>query len=214
MGKLASLFVMVALCYSSELLAQPPISVPLRNPRAAVVSTYAQLSSQPVAQRRSLYTTLPSTMQEDLWTLHLANFLADHPDLLPAERALVHEALGLVQSGILEVDPSSAEWHSGTLVIAHRLEARTRQGGSALLVEAFTRLGGPDVVDPASRAREPRTDISIGGECECNTTHDFCCFGDCPTSPSPNCRRNRRSCIAAHGCGLFWLDDCNGLCGS
>ncbi|HWS70867.1 MAG TPA: bacteriocin fulvocin C-related protein, partial [Thermoanaerobaculia bacterium] len=126
----------------------------------------------------------------------------------------VFEGLGLVQSGIMEVDPSSAEWRNRTLLAAHDLEARARRNGSRLLIDAFTQLGGPEIVYP-SRARGLRSDFLPGDDCECNTQHDFCCFGDCPTSTTPNCHRSSRPwCIPSHGCGLFFLDDCNGVCGS
>jgi hypothetical protein len=199
---------------ASSLLAQPAVSVPLRNPQAAVVSTYAQLSTQRLADRRSLYGTLPAPMQADLWSLQLSWFLADHPDLPPPQKAVVLEALGLVQSGLLEVDPSSAAWRTATLTAVEQLEGRARKEGSKALMDALTQLGGPEIAYLAGSAKGLRSDISVGGECECNTMWDFCCFGDCTTSPSPNCKRTRPYCFGAHGCGPFWAYDCNGICGA
>lgn len=208
------LLLLVALCLAPSLLAQP-VSVPLHNPQAAVVSTYAQLSAQRLADRRSLYATLPAQMQEDLWALHLSYFLADHPELTSEEKALVFEGLGLVESGIMEVDPASAEWRTNTLASAHSFEGRVRKIGTKVLLEAFTRLGGPEITYPSAGAKGLRSDWQPGGDCECNTTHDFCCLGpECSTTTTPNCRRPVRPwCIAGHGCGILLLEDCDGVCG-
>jgi hypothetical protein len=208
------LLVVAAISGSSGLFAQATISVPLRNPRAAVDSTYAQIASRPLADRRSLYATLPASMQDDLWSLQLSYFLEEHPDLDPAQKALVFEALGLFQSGLLEADRSSATWRTSTLAAVEQLEGRARIEGSKGLMDALSQLGGPEIVNPTTRAGGIRSEISVGGECECSTVSDYCCFLDCPTSPWPNCHRTRPYCYPTHGCGLGWVYDCNGICGS
>ncbi|HWS71218.1 MAG TPA: bacteriocin fulvocin C-related protein [Thermoanaerobaculia bacterium] len=215
MKKLA-LGILVALCAAPSLLAQSAVSVPLRNPQAAVVSTYAQLSTQRLADRRSMYSILPAPLQADLWSLQLSYFLADHTDLPQAQKAIVFEALGLFQSGLFEVDRSSSAWRTSTLPALEQLEGRARKEGSKILMDALTQLGGPEIIYPTIRANALRSEISVGGECECNTTWDFCCFGpECSTSTTPNCRRTRPYCIgSAQGCGLGWAYDCNGICGA
>src|SRR5205085_10593270 len=97
--KKRALLLLAALCAASSLFAQASVSVPLRNPQAAVVSTYAQLSTQRLADRRSLYGELPAPMRADLWSLQLSYFLADHADLPLAQTAMVLEALCVVQRG-------------------------------------------------------------------------------------------------------------------
>lgn len=205
--------ILAAISAASAAFAQPVISVPLRNPQAAVVSTYAQLAGEGLADRRSLYATLPPPMQEDLWTLQLSYFLTDHPDLPQREKAIAFEALGLFQSGLFELDRSSAAWRTTALPALSQLDERMRKEGSRLLIDALTRLGGPDLGFPTARAGGLRSNISVGGECECSTASDYCCLFDCPTSPSPNCHRTKPYCYGSNGCGLGWAFYCDGVCG-
>lgn len=191
-------------------IAAQPASVPLRNPSAAVASAYGQISAQPIARRRAMYAEMPASMRADLWAMHLSNFLADH-DLKPEERAVILEAIGIVDAGLLEADPSSAEWKSTTQLLAKHIA----QAGSKAVFDALSVLGGPEI-SFSVKARSLRTDWLPGDDCECNTSGvNFCCWGDCPTSTTPNCHRMTRfGCIPAHGCGLFWLEDCDGICGA
>jgi hypothetical protein len=208
-----ALLLLAALCGSTALFAQSAVSVPLRNPHAVVATTYAQIATQRMADRRATYGQLPVQMQEDLWTLHLTYFLADHPDLPQSQKAIVLGALGFFQSGLLEADRSSAAWTS-TLSAAAQLDAQARNERSKVLMDALSQLGGTEIVYPAARGDRLRTEISVGGECECSTAADLCCFGDCPTSPSPKCARTRPYCYGtAGGCGWGWVYDCNGICG-
>jgi hypothetical protein len=207
------LFLLAAFFGTPALFAQAN-SVPFRNPQPAVVSTYAQFATQRLADRRSLYASLPAPMQEDLWALQLSYFLEDHPDLPQAQRAVVYEALGLFQSGLLEMDRTSFLWRTSALPQLEQLEARARKENSKSLMDALTQLGGPEIIEPSMRADRLRADISIGGECECSTASDFCCFGDCPTSPSPSCHRTRPYCYGSQGCGLGWVFYCDGICGA
>lgn len=207
LGFFAGLVAVVSLPLSAQ-----QASVPLRNPKAAVASTYGQLSAQPIAQRRAAYAELPASMRADLWAMHFANVLADH-DLSAEERAVILEAIGIVEAGLLEIDPSSPAWKSTTRLLARHVD----EAGSRVVFDALSVLGAPEL-SPVHllKARSPRTDWLPGDDCECNTSGmNFCCFGDCPTSPTPNCVRSGRPwCIPTHGCGLFWLEDCNGICGA
>lgn len=49
-------------------------------------------------------------MHADVWTLHLTRILRAHPEFTPGQRSLIHEGLGLIASGIFEIDRSSREW--------------------------------------------------------------------------------------------------------
>jgi hypothetical protein len=216
--KLALLLVFVAtLNGPAAVIAQQPVSVPLRNPEAAVVATYGQLSLMPMTQRRQLYAVLPAPMREDLWSLHLTYFLADHPELRAADRAVIFEALGLCQSGALETPESSSEWTARVSQPILQLAAHAKGApGADILTSALTRLGGPDMPEVKSR-QTLQTDDFGSMDCECNTTNSYCCIGpECWTSPTPNCRRPQRPfrCAAsATGCGWVWSDPCNGICG-
>jgi len=191
-------------------IAAQPAGVPFRNPSAAVASAYGQLSAQPIARRRALYAAMPASMRADLWAMHLSNFLQDH-DLNTEERAVILEAIGIVEAGLLETEPSSAQWKSTTQLLAKHVE----QARSDVVFDALSVLGGPEI-SVSGKARSLRTDWLPGDDCECNTSGvNFCCWGDCPTSTTPNCHPSSRfGCIPAHGCGLFWLEDCDGICGA
>lgn len=204
----------VVLFVSLPLSAQQT-TTPLRNARAVVATAYAQLSTQPTAQRRAMYAAMPADMQADLWAIHLSYFLADHDDLRPEERAVILEALGIVQSGLLEIDRTSPAWAYSVGRATQQLDKHVQLSGSKVVFDALTRLGGPPVYSFA-KAGSLRTDYLPGDECECSTQDgDFCCFGDCPTTTTPRCHRSGRPwCIPAHGCGWFWLGDCDGICGA
>ena len=191
-------------------LAAQELAVPLRNPRAAVATTYAQLSTQRLMDRKALYATLPASMQSDLWALHLSYFLEEQQDLTPAERSLVFEALGLVEAGLLEMPRSSP----ASISSAAEFDRHVRQLGSRRVFDALTLLGGPEI-HIAVKAHGMETDWLPGDNCECATGWDLCCFGDCPTSTTPNCHPSGRPwCIAVHGCGWLWRYDCDGICGA
>lgn len=191
-------------------LAAQEMAVPLRNPRAAVATTYAQLSTQRLMDRKVLYASLPASMQSDLWALHLSYFLEEQQDLTAPERSLIFEAIGLIETGLLELPRSSPESASS----AAEFDRHVRQLGSRRVFDALTQLGGPELHFTV-KAHGLRTEWEPGDDCECSTDSDYCCFGDCPTSTTPNCHRSGRPwCIAVHGCGLFWSFDCDGICGA
>jgi hypothetical protein len=179
--------------------SQQASPIPLRNPRSAVVAQYSRMAALPIEQRKEIYGNLPVQMQGDVWTFHLESFLLDHPDLSPEQRAVVYEALGLIQSGALIPDES-----------LRHLELHARAALSAELVDAAFLALGPRAAPLISAKLIPRS-LS---DCECSTVSDYCCFMDCPTSPTPKCVRGRKSCtLVSSGCGFLWQYGCNGICG-
>lgn len=192
-GCLFLLFVMPVSAYSQQ--ASP---IPLRNPRTAVIAQYARMAALPIEQRKEIYGLLPVQMQSDVWTFHLESFLLDHPDLNAEQRGVVFEAVGLIQSGVLAPDAS-----------LQHLEARARAALPPDMMDAaFLKLGPQRVVTSAKLIPRALSD------CECSTVSDYCCFTDCPTSPTPKCARGRKTCtLVASGCGFLWQYGCNGICG-
>jgi hypothetical protein len=156
------------------------------------------MAALPIEQRKEIYGLLPAQMQSDVWTFHLESFLLDHPDLNSEQRAVVFEAIGLIQSGVLAPD--------GSLL---HLETRARATLPPDLMDAaFLELGPQSTVNNAKLISRALAD------CECSTVSDYCCFMDCPTSPTPKCARGRKSCtLVASGCGFLWQYGCNGICG-
>lgn len=176
-----------------------PSPLPLRNSRPVVVAQYARMAAVPVEQRKQIYELLPVTMQGDLWAFHLETFLSDHPELNADQRAVFFEALGVIQSGALTPDAS-----------LQHLELRARAALKPDLIDlAFLELGPPD-----SFTANAKLIARPDADCECSTVSDYCCFLDCPTSPTPKCARGRRICsLVPTGCGFLWQYGCNGVCG-
>jgi hypothetical protein len=188
---------------------------------------YSSVSEVNGRARRELYSTLPAGMKGDLWALHLEYFLEDHPDLTPAQRAVVFEALGLITSGVFRYDSSSPEWPEIDKAIRH-LEARAKVELRQLTQTAFEQLGIPEINGLQGDDRVERPVIGESGnvlkrplrirpqtyDCMCSTESDYCCFLNCPTSPTPTCHEDDNCTLVRASCGFLWEYACNGMCGA
>src|ERR1044072_2897186 len=74
----------------------------LRNARAAAEVEHDAIWSVDPRQAHERYRGLAPTMKSDVWTIHFERFLNDHPELTPMQRAVVIDALDLVEGGIIE----------------------------------------------------------------------------------------------------------------
>lgn len=189
--------------------------VPLRHERAAVDQELNRISTFPMLQRRERFADLPVAMQQDLFTLHLERYIADHPDLPTEQLSVLYEGIGLLVSGRLEIDRKSAAWDRDVKPLLDAFTARARQVLPPNVIhEAILTLGTPEEVtlalpkDGRFRVR-PNTP-----DCECSTESDWC-GSFCPTCPLVQCKASAWpiTCIPTYsGCGTWWQYGCNGMC--
>jgi len=194
--------------------AQTPAHIPLRGHRADVVANYDSLAQLEIADQRQVYSAQDDTVREDLWSLHFERILNDNPNLTAEQRAVVFEALGLVQSGVLEINHAAPEWQPFVDAAVADLNRHARQVltpamARTLLLELVptpshktTGSSGHFQTSPLPSIRsELRSD-----PCDCSSQSNWCDF---VTNPDNNCKG---PCRAQEGCGTLWLYSCDGLC--
>jgi hypothetical protein len=193
----------LTLLVSLPILAQRAPRVPLREPFADVMAMYDRLSERDEAARQEFCAEVSASMKADLWTVHLAQYLDDHPELTASQQAIIHQALGLIATGIFERDMASKRVEDQLLgqIKAHFTPPVAR--------DIFMRLG------PSTRSRNDgpgRRIVTNALDCDCSTESDWC---DTITNPNPKCKApatpqgcTPRSCC----CGTLWLYSCDGLC--
>lgn len=194
----------VVLLGSQSAVAQVITSTPLRNDRSTVEWLYETISVLPTEERSGRVLTLPLTMQEDLWTVHLERYLAANPDLGAAQRGVVFSALGLLGGGVIERRQAGAVEAASAEASLRNLEAQAKACFNAGNARAlFQRMGGPERGGTGASARR-----LLLRSCNCSTQSDWC---DTLTNPFPKCSSQSR-CSDSLGCGTLFLYACDGLC--
>ena len=196
---------------------------PLNNSRGNVIVAYGRISEVSGSERGRLYSTMSPTMQADLWILHLQYFLEDHEQLTPRQRAVIYDAIRFLASGVLSIKRDDPEWQTKVQEPSKQLESRMKMTlGYSLAREATAHLGHPEPyivsVTPVGQYQESHASRFIpkplNATCECAAGDDWCCVGDCLTSSTPRCHAGLYECIETRGCGWFWQDACDGMCGA
>jgi hypothetical protein len=136
-------------------LALPSASAAPTDPSAdrdaAIV--YRIVSAQTVSERRVVFRSVTPEMKAALWRAHVRQFLASHPSLSEAQRAVIAQFLTVIDAELYRPRPDDPEWQAMTGLPF----ARMQQSASAVLApelcrEAFTVLGPPDP-DPVGVVR-------------------------------------------------------------
>jgi hypothetical protein len=162
----------------------------------SIGTIYDGLGALSCGERSQAYSNYPREQQLELWTLHLQKFLANHPSLTSAQRALVLEGLEMVASDALDRadDPKAIG-----LVQAFKQRAQL-QFDRETFKDAFVRLGGR--LDSAAGVRRPERVGALLPYCDCSRNED-CGGGDC---------NFLRPCMEVPGCGMFRMELCVGVC--
>jgi hypothetical protein len=160
---------------------------------------YKVLVSLQGAERKAAYAHFDGRTKAELWMLHLEKFVAAHPELTDAQRAVIAEGRALLASGVLQAlkSKSSAEVEDARNAVL-TFEARaTRLFSRELYSAAFVRLGPPTKSVSVLRVS------SLRPECFCNPYYNECSGGECYTG---------ECWVMPEGCGTFGLDICTGMC--
>jgi len=208
-------FVMTALAVSlfcsAGALAQPA-ETPIDVQRIDIAAEYLSLRTLPSAEVREAYHSMPSTMRRELWTEHLVTFLREHPELDTDQRSVILEGIGLLATGILDIDPSDLRRRELAGVEIERVVAKAKQVlPQELAWAAFYRLNHASKQrsnTPPERFRVRTNTV----ECECSHY-----LGGCE-EPYPICvpRNGVGFCVPvpSYNCGPYYYYACDGLCQS
>ena len=202
----SGLLVLSAVLLASSALGSNSDSfTPLRHDRDQVEAEHLALSQLPPAAARARYAGLDPAEQQDVWTVHLQQFLFHHPELSAKQRAVIYEGLGILSSGILQT--ASSEEKSSLLAQLHAASLEVL--GNALAHEALEELGQPNarlpVLDPRLPLARAESTTNEKPYCTCSGASDFCYFGAV-------CEFHLNSCVLVQGCGTLWQYWCDGCC--
>jgi hypothetical protein len=198
----------ILLCLpATTLLAQHFLMIPLRTERRAVEAVYDEIAALDYEEGRAEYAQLPGTLKTDLWLLQFERYLAAHPELNADQRAAIFEAIGLLSSGVLDMDRKSADWDALVRQPLMRLDADAKAAFDPVTFKMlFQRLG---LV--ALPLENPKLHTKTLVDCDCSSDSDWCCIY--PTCPE-TCHSGLgyRCTFTPDGCGTFFAYPCSGLC--
>lgn len=197
------LFIAVTVLFSPAAEAQ-------KRGSATLDAGYDRVRNMNPSEVRSLYRKLPGDLRAELWSAHLLAFLDAHPELDAHQRAVVHEALGLVHTGIFRIDPTSSRWQSHVQAPMDRIITNAKALlPRSLVIEAFFTLSN----SAGSGGSRERSTPGIGvdspapGSCECSTAFTWC------ADEARECRTNFFCELEqSYNCGPFFLYACDGMC--
>ncbi|HEY4642033.1 MAG TPA: bacteriocin fulvocin C-related protein [Thermoanaerobaculia bacterium] len=172
----------------------------LRNARAVVEVEHDAIWNVDPRQAHERYRGLASTMKADVWTMHFEQFLNDHPDLTPIQRAVVIDALALVEGGIIEASiayQNNPDLFMATHAPIEQLERRAIGAFGLDQERALLELPGRP---------EDSTKVSIAvPDCNCRGNGD-CLEGETCVP------RFQSHCTFVIECGALADQSCTGLC--
>jgi hypothetical protein len=219
-NRMAMLIIMCA-CMASGLssaLAEPeqPVSEDCATIQAWVEAnkerlptTYEGLSRFSVTYRRAIFGTLPADIKSRLWRQHFHVYLANHPNLAPAQIAIVREMHALASPEFFARRSDDAKRNGATDRLRAEddrrlaeLEERAAELFSNHELTALMAYLGP--AEEERQLQDSNNPLPMGIACECSTSSDWCASGyDCWHA----------SCdVIRDACGSWWSYDCNGLC--
>lgn len=183
-------------------------SIVLRNPEPQVLQQYESLQWADRTELRAQFVDMSAAMRADVWTVHLLTILREHPALSPEQRSLIHEGLGLIATGVFEIDRKSPEWITQGREPMLNLAKRVAVAFPPELARAI-------MTDPRRAAAEPPSDIDRMNrfrprvqmvDCNCSLTYQFDC------GMEGRCRETWPLCWPYYTCGPWMSDTCDGIC--
>lgn len=204
--KTVILTAVVLLCAMASVAAER--SVPLRNPEPQVLQHYEALQWADRQELRELFIDMTPKMRADVWTVHLLRVLREHPELSPAQRSLIFEGVGLIASGIFEIDRRSPEWITHGREPMLNLSKRVFASFPPELARSIMNdPRGPRGEKPGPVDRMNRFRPAVqSGDCTCNIAYQW----DCSWS---RCVESWPMCFPYYTCGPWMSDTCDGICG-
>jgi hypothetical protein len=186
-------------------------------PSDDVTRAYDALRSVRGRERTQILAQLPSATKSGVWAHHLLTMLVKHPEFTAEQRAVIQEALALLNPELFEIDPSSPRWADMVDLPLRRLKERAIAafGDTAIARDIFTQVGTDSELSnvndqgaaPAVGTGQPPAGRSIKTDsenCICSVASDWCYTGyQC---------LNTWCNFTGAGCGTLLLYPCEGLC--
>ncbi len=160
--------------------------------------TYENVIKYPLRYRRAIFNASAANVRRELWVRHLDGYRSAHPKLTAQQNGIIDRARTLVQDPSIS-DRSEASQQKLTALHQDALAAFDKN-------ETFALLGalGPAAA-PSARPSSVTSDVPT---CPCfsaaNGTQDFCDSGKCTVDGYCEWQQS--------GCGVFWINPCNGDC--
>ena len=190
-----------------------------------LLQKYKDISLLSMRKRKELFRQAPAKDRSDLWKVHMALYLAQHPELNKSQSEVIVEAISFVTPEVFDIRADSAAWRAYVEQPLHSLEEHvlavfTRKEGGEIL----TRLGGEEpAVSKIESDKSGDAQLKLGSwmstslftkgilspmintsavpepDCECSTQSNWCW--------------DRCSGVGCHhtdsGCGTLWMYPCN-----
>jgi hypothetical protein len=175
-----------------------------------IASEYASIRTLSSAEVREAYRAMPSSERKALWTEHLVTFLREHPELDAAQRGIVLEGLGLLATGIFDLDPSDVQARALAGKEIERVVTRAKELlPSDLAWTAFYGLNGGSQSEASSRQGRLRRLQTNAPFCDCSSA-----LGCEDTSATcvPRTGPGFCSLVPSYNCGPYYYYACDGLC--
>lgn len=152
----------------------------------------------PLRYRRAIFTASAANVRRDLWVQHLEAYRSAHPRLTVQQNVIIDRARAMVRDPSISARADGAD-QKLTALHTDTLAAFGKK-------ETFALLGalGP----AAAPSARPSTVTPDAPTCPCfsaaNGTQDFCDSGKCTVDERCEWQQS--------GCGIFWINPCNGDC--
>jgi len=171
--------------------------------RNSLPETYDEYLASPTQYHLAIYGALPAGIKAALWTEHIQRYRDAHPELTPAQLALIKEALDLIS----KPDTFMARTRQQKK-IDFTFQKSVELGNHAELLfgreEAAALLFHLDGAPEERLGHEKNPVKTLLRECDCAFTgggcwfDEYCRVGNCQTPVT--------------GCGILGLFDCDGRC--
>jgi hypothetical protein len=160
---------------------------------------YENVIKYPLRYRRAIFNASAANVRRDLWMEHLLTYRTAHPNLTKQQSGVIDRAWWMLE------DPS---------MFAGKPSQDAKQKLDALHKDAVTAFGNNEahaLLGALGRAAPPSAKVSSAADpptCPCfsaaNGSQDFCDSGHCTVDGYCEWQPT--------GCGVFWVNPCNGDC--
>lgn len=170
--------------------------------KADLPRTYSSLAPYSPLYRKAIYAELTAPERIAIWRTRLETFAADSSALTSTQRTMINEVMARLPVYLNGAEGRRAIKQEG---LGRRLRAVF---GDSLTAVIFTQIGPDAAADPRSVNGAAALSKALSqGECDCNDSSSFSCFGGTCTLLS-----GQMCIVMITGCGLFGCEVCNGVC--
>jgi hypothetical protein len=174
---------------------------------------YEHLGSMPHRERVAAFRELPSPMKAAVWRYHLRKALAEHPELLPEQRAIIDDLISFLTPALYDLPAQNPQFKS---TVQAPLEEIRRRAWAAfprdivvgIFLDLQFRESSKARTSTGTSANLQARPTNAVGYCNCNRNFDDCFFWEGSGSYCD------AGCYftTSYGCGPGFLLNCDGFC--